>query len=49
MARRAALRAYWNLEVPDRFVLHLQPKTGHAFGEPARQAAIEWFVRWLKP
>lgn len=45
----AAERAYRNLDVADRFVLHIQPKTGHAFGEPARQAAIEWFVRWLKP
>ena len=45
----AAERAYRNADATDRFVLHLQPKTGHAFGEPARQATIEWFVRWLKP
>lgn len=45
----AAERAYRTLDAADRFVLHIQPKTGHAFGEPARQAAIEWFVRWLQP
>ena len=45
----AAERAYQDARAQDRFVLHIQPKTGHAFGEPAQQAAIEWFVRWLKP
>jgi dienelactone hydrolase len=45
----AAERAYRAARAPDRFVLHIQPKTGHAFGEPAQQAALDWFVRWLKP
>ena len=45
----AAEGAYRAAGAADRFVLHLQPKTGHAFGEPAQQAAVEWFVRWLKP
>lgn len=45
----AAARAYRAARASDRFVLHIQPKTGHAFGEPAQEAALEWFVRWLKP
>jgi len=45
----AAERAYRAARAQDRFVLHIQPKTGHAFGEPAQQAALDWFVRWLKP
>jgi dienelactone hydrolase len=45
----AAERAYRAAGATDRFVLHIQPKTGHAFGEPAQQAALDWFVRWLKP
>jgi dienelactone hydrolase len=45
----AAERAYRAAGVQDRFVLHLQPQTGHAFGEPAQQAALDWFARWLKP
>lgn len=45
----AAARAYRDPRAQGRFVLHIQPKTGHAFGAPAQQAAIEWFVRWLKP
>ena len=45
----AAERAYRAAGAADSFVLHLQPKTGHSFGEPAQQAMIDWFVRWLKP
>ena len=45
----AARRAYDAAGAGDRFVLHLQPQTGHAFGEPAQQAALDWFARWLKP
>lgn len=45
----AAERAYRAAGAGDRFVLHLQPGTGHAFGEPAQQAALDWFARWLKP
>lgn len=48
-AAAAAERAYRTAHAQDRFVLHIQPKTGHAFGEPAQQAALDWFVRWLKP
>jgi dipeptidyl aminopeptidase/acylaminoacyl peptidase len=45
----AAERAYGAVNAQDRFVLHIQPRTGHAFTAPAEQAAVDWFVRWLKP
>lgn len=45
----AAERAYRAAQAADRFSLHLQPKTGHEFTAPAQQAAVDWFVRWLKP
>jgi dienelactone hydrolase len=45
----AAEEAYRHARVPDRVVLHIQPNTGHAFTDRAEQAAIDWFVRWLRP
>jgi dienelactone hydrolase len=45
----AAERAYRAAHAEDRFVLYIQPNTGHAFSERAEQVAIDWFVRWLKP
>jgi dipeptidyl aminopeptidase/acylaminoacyl peptidase len=48
-AAAAAERAYRAANATDRFVLHIQPNTGHAFGDRAQQVALDWFVRWLKP
>jgi dienelactone hydrolase len=48
-AAAAAERAYRAAHAADRFVLHIQPNTGHAFGDPAQQVALDWLVRWLKP
>jgi dienelactone hydrolase len=45
----AARKAYDKAKASEKFVLHIQPKTGHAVTPPAQQLAIEWFVRWLKP
>ena len=45
----AAANAYARAKAVDKFVLHLQKKTGHAVNATARQAAIDWFVKWLKP
>jgi len=45
----AAARAYQAAHAQDRFVLHIQPNTGHAFSERAEQVMLDWFVRWLKP
>ena len=48
-AAAAAERAYRAANAANRFVLHIQPNTGHAFGDRAQQVALDWFVRWLKP
>jgi hypothetical protein len=45
----AAARAYEAAGAPEKFVLQLQPNTGHEVTPAADDAAIEWFVRWLKP
>jgi dienelactone hydrolase len=45
----AASNAYRRAQAEDKFVLHLQEKTGHTVNATARQAAIDWFVKWLKP
>ncbi len=44
-----AKTAYDKAKASDKFVLHIQPKTGHAVTPAAKQLALEWFVRWLKP
>ena len=44
-----ARAAYGKAKASDKFVLHIQPKTGHAVTPAAKQLALEWFVRWLKP
>ena len=33
----------------EKFVLHLQPKTGHKVLPDSFVLAREWFTRWLKP
>jgi dienelactone hydrolase len=43
----AAEARYRALDLPDRFRLHLQADTGHAFTESAQKLALEWLVRWL--
>jgi dienelactone hydrolase len=45
----AAERAYRDANASDRFVIRIQEKTGHKVTPESQQAAIEWFVRWLKP
>ncbi|MGH9852514.1 MAG: alpha/beta hydrolase family protein, partial [Blastocatellia bacterium] len=44
-----ARTAYAKANAAEKFVLHIQTKTGHAVTPQARQLAMEWFVRWLKP
>jgi dienelactone hydrolase len=45
----AARAAYKELGAEDKFVLHIQPKTGHKVTPEAMQLARAWLVRWLKP
>jgi dienelactone hydrolase len=44
-----ARQAYANARAEDNFQLLIQEKTGHAVTPAARQAAVAWFVKWLKP
>lgn len=45
----AARQAYRAAQVEDHFAVRIQEKTGHQVRLESEQAAIEWFVRWLKP
>lgn len=45
----AARAAYRAAGADEKFVLHLQPKTGHQVTPEALELARQWFVRWLKP
>ncbi len=44
-----ARKTYANARAEDKFQLLIQEKTGHAVTPAARQTAIAWFVKWLKP
>jgi len=44
-----ARAAYEKTNASEKFRLHIQPNTGHAVTPEAKQLAIDWFVRWLKP
>ena len=44
-----ARAAYEKANASEKFKLHIQPNTGHAVTPEAKQLAIDWFVRWLKP
>ncbi len=44
-----ARAAYEKASATEKFKLYIQPQTGHAVTPQAKQLAIEWFVRWLKP
>jgi len=45
----SARTAYKAAVASDRLVLRLQEKTGHKVNDDSLQAALEWFVKWLKP
>jgi dienelactone hydrolase len=45
----AAQRAYREAGAQERFMLHLQPDAGHEVTPEADAAALDWFVKWLKP
>ena len=45
----AAQQAYRAAHAEERFTLRIQEKTGHAVKPESESAAIEWFVKWLKP
>jgi len=45
----AAQKAYRAAKAEDHFAVRIQEKTGHQVKPESERAAIEWFVRWLKP
>ena len=45
----AARQAYVAARAKDRFELLIQKNTGHQVTPAARQAALAWFTKWLKP
>ena len=45
----AAQRAYANAGAPDRFYFLLEVDAAHEVTAEARNATMDWFVRWLTP
>lgn len=45
----AARAAYTRAGAAEKFVLHIQPNTGHKVLPESMTLAREWFVRWLQP
>ncbi len=45
----AARQAYRTADAENRFEVRIQEKTGHQVRPDAERAAIDWFVKWLKP
>lgn len=45
----AAQIAYKSQNAEDRFVIRIQEHTGHQVSPDSERAAIDWFIRWLKP
>jgi hypothetical protein len=35
--------------VEDHFLVRIQPKTAHHVNPDSQAAAVDWFVKWLKP
>jgi glucuronyl esterase-like protein len=45
----AAQKIYAAVHAADRFAVIIQKNTGHQVKPESERAAIEWFVKWLKP
>jgi dienelactone hydrolase len=45
----AAQAAYHAAGADDHFLIRIQPHTGHRVNLDSQEAAIDWFVKWLKP
>ena len=45
----AAQAAYHAAGADDHFVVRIEEKTGHKVNPDAQSAAVDWFVKWLKP
>lgn len=49
LCNQAARAAYHAAGADEKFVLHIQPMTGHKVNPESMTLAKDWFVRWLKP
>lgn len=49
LCAEAARAAYEDRKAGDKFELRIQEKTAHQVKPESERAAIEWFVKWLKP
>lgn len=49
LAVAAALTAYQAAKAEDHLVVRIEEKTGHKVTDESDAAAMEWFVKWLKP
>src|SRR5262249_58755068 len=49
LCTNAAQAAYHADSAHDHFVVRIQPHTGHRVNPDSQSAAIDWFVKWLKP
>ena len=45
----AAQAAYHAAGADDHFVVRIEEKTGHKVNPDSQSAAVDWFVKWLKP
>jgi len=45
----AAKKAYDNAGASNKFEFLLEPNTAHRVTPEARETAVKWLVRWLKP
>jgi len=45
----AAQRAYGAAKAEDHFAVRIQEKTAHQVKPDSERAAMDWFVKWLKP
>jgi dienelactone hydrolase len=45
----AAKSAYHAANADDHFLVRIEPKTAHKVTPDSQAAAIDWFVKWLKP
>ena len=49
LATDAAQAAYHAANADDHFVIRIQANTAHRVNPDSEQAAVDWFVKWLKP
>jgi predicted esterase len=45
----AAAKAYDAAGAADHFLIRIEERTGHRVTPESQQAAVEWFVKWLRP